>query len=92
MKITASHLIEVDIDPSEVRNISLKFLEEIFNWRRSYELETEADGSVWVCNCKVGHSSHVFKYKEKIRVATEDDILACKVIQKILSSRNGTSS
>jgi len=85
MKIKAKQEIEVEIGDHEARRIAAQFFLEIFSWKTSYAIVRQADGQDWVCRRHTAHSSHVFDYHEKIRVASDDDYLAAKVAKKMLN-------
>jgi hypothetical protein len=82
-KITGTQRVEVELDFNDIKNLTIRFLCDQFNWKTSYILKEE-NGETRVLEDKEFYSSHSFTSRQKVRVATESDIIISKVINEIL--------
>ena len=78
MKIKGQQKVEIEISEEERRWIAKGYLCEVFDWDEDYFIE---DGEVKVR--KSYHSSHSFNSNEKVREASDRDILAYKLFKKL---------
>jgi hypothetical protein len=85
MKIKAQQEIDVEISYQEARRIAAQFFMDSFNWKPSYTIMRQANGEDWVCSRHTAHSSHVFNYHEKIRLVSEEDYFAARVMEKMFN-------
>jgi len=84
-KITGTQRIEVELDFNDIKNLTIRFLCNQFNWKTSYALKEEG-GEILVLEDKQFYSSHSFTSRQKVRVATESDLIISKIINEILKN------
>lgn len=75
MKITATQVLSVEISKSEQKNIAMKTIKEAFKLPNELDL---IDG--FFCEVNDYHGSETVK---KVRKATESELIAYEVINKI---------
>lgn len=78
MKIKGQQEVEIEISEDERRWIAKDYLYQFFDWSGDYFIE---EGEVRVR--KTYHSSHSFNSNEKVRDASDRDILAYKLFKKL---------
>lgn len=78
MKIKGQQKVEIEISENERRWIAKDYLYEVFDWSEGFFIE---EGEVRVR--KTYHSSHSFDSNEKVREASDSDILAYKLFKKL---------
>lgn len=72
VKVSQTQMVEVDINDNDAKNIALKYLYELYNWRESYYINYEGDVIAEV------HGRQKF-----VRKAKEEDYNANDVLEQI---------
>ena len=80
IKVPVTHYEDIDLDQTQVNDITLKNLYKLFNWGSDYFIR---DRQVWTTNEYV--TSHRFEMDEKVREATDQDIFVDAMFNQIKS-------
>lgn len=79
-----SQIINVDLSPSEAKEVAIKYICAVFDWEMSYFIRADArDGVDWVFYKSTVYSSHSFEAEFRLREATDRDKIVYQFIQQM---------
>jgi hypothetical protein len=82
MKIKASTLVEVNLSKEQQREITLKYLFDLYGWEPAYFIKDEN-----IYNNVEYHSHNSWYEDVLVRTATDDDYVMASLLLKIKESK-----
>ena len=77
MIIEAVQKLNVDLNDTQKKEVTLDYLLKQADWKPSYWIDTDG----WVYEDKMCHTSHAFEVTDKVRVASSEDKLINNILQ-----------
>jgi hypothetical protein len=79
-----SQTINVHLSPSDAKDVAIKYICAVFDWKTSYSIRADGDnGEDWVFHKTTVYSSHSFETEFRLRKATERDKMICQFIEEM---------
>jgi len=79
-----SQIISVDLSPTEAKEVAIKYICAVFDWKTSYSIRADGDNHEdWVFHKTTVYSSHSFETEFRVRKATERDKMICQFIEEM---------
>ena len=79
-----SQMISVDLSHAEAKEVAIKYICTVFDWKASYSIRADGDNSEdWVFHKTTVYSSHSFETEFRVRKATERDKMICQFIEEM---------